>query len=135
MEKERSVKHIGDVVCAIIEMDDHFLIAQRPPGHPLEKKWEFPGGKVTEGESPSDAIQREIFEELDIIVEVRSPLTPNRHSYEHLTLTLIPFRCFIVEGIPQPLEHSQIAWVNEKTVGDYELSDADIPILEEYLSK
>ena len=128
------MKHIGDVVCAIIERDGYFLIAQRPAGHPLEHKWEFPGGKVVDGESPHEAIQREILEELAVVVEVHAALTPSFHAYQHLSLTLIPFRCSIPKGIAQPLEHSSIAWVNEKTVKEYQFAEADIPVLAEYLA-
>ena len=129
------MKHIGDVVCAIIEHDDHFLIAQRPPGDSLEFKWEFPGGKVTPGESADDAIKREILEELNTVIEIKTSLSPNEHSYENLSLNLIPFCCSIIKGSPQPLEHSFIAWVNKDTVKQYEFAEADIPILIEYLSK
>jgi 8-oxo-dGTP diphosphatase len=128
------MKHIGDVVCAIIEKDGYFLIAERPAGHPLEKKWEFPGGKIAAAESPQEAIKREIFEELQVIVGVNSALTPKSHSYEYLSLTLLPFRCSILEGMPQALEHSRIVWVNEQTVQTYHFAEADIPILEEYLA-
>ncbi|MBU1566350.1 MAG: (deoxy)nucleoside triphosphate pyrophosphohydrolase [Proteobacteria bacterium] len=129
------MNYIGNVVCAIIEADGHFLIAQRPAGHPLERKWEFPGGKIANGESPQEAIKREIFEELNVVVEVNSALAPNSHAYNYLSLTLIPFRCSLIEGTPEPLEHSNIAWVNEETVKAYQFAEADIPILGEYLSK
>jgi 8-oxo-dGTP diphosphatase len=128
------MKHIGNVVCAIIEKDGYFLIAERPAGDPLEKKWEFPGGKVAAAESPQQAIKREIFEELQVIVGVNSALTPKSHSYEHLSLTLLPFRCAILQGMPQALEHNRIVWVNEQTVQAYQFAEADIPILEEYLT-
>lgn len=127
------MNHIGDVVCAIIEDGDQFLIAQRPPNHPLAEKWEFPGGKVRQDESPSSAVKREILEELNTVIEVISPLTPNDHCYDHLSLTLIPFRCSIIEGYPSPQEHSRIAWVNAETATKYDFAAADIPILEEYL--
>lgn len=129
------MRDIGDVVCAIIENNNSFLIAQRPLGHSLENKWEFPGGKVLLGEDLRDAIRREIFEELNMVVEVHSQLTPNKHSYDHISLTLIPFRCFIISGSPQPIEHSQLAWVTKKSVEKYEFAEADIPILQEYLAQ
>ena len=125
---------IGDVVCAIIEKDGYFLIAQRPAGHQLARKWEFPGGKVADGESLHAAIKREILEELDVVIEVHSALTPSFHAYQHLSLTLIPFRCFVIRGIPAPLEHSNIVWVDEKTVREYQFAEADIAVLEEYLA-
>ncbi|MGW8158430.1 MAG: NUDIX domain-containing protein [Desulfoprunum sp.] len=99
------MKHFGDVVCAIIEQDDYFLIVQRPPGHPLELKCEFPESKVAPGESAENAIKREIFEELNAVIKIETSLSPYEHSYEHLSLNLIPFCCSIFEGSPEPLEH------------------------------
>lgn len=84
------MKNIGDVVCAIIESGDRFLIAQRASDHQLAGKWEFPGGKVGTDESYIEALRREILEELNIQVDIHSTLTPNNHSYPHLLLTLRP---------------------------------------------
>lgn len=128
------MNNIGDVVCAIIEKDEHFLVAQRPSGHPLENKWEFPGGKVDACETPSEALIREILEELAIKVDIKAPLTPHFHTYDHVALNLIPYICTISQGTPQPLEHKCIAWVTKESINSYELSEADIPILKEYLS-
>lgn len=130
---DRPMKHIGDVVCAIIEEKGRFLIAQRPSDHQLSNKWEFPGGKVRDGETPTNALKREINEELHLDIEIYNPLTPNNHSYPNFSLTLIPFRCSIIEGIPIPAEHQQIKWVTIDTVDSYDFSPADIPILNEYL--
>ena len=128
------MRDIGKVVCAIIEKEDRFLIAQRPSDHQLADKWEFPGGKVGEGEAPSEALKREIQEELKLQIEIGTSLTPNNHSYPDFSLTLVPFRCTITEGSPVPTEHQQIVWATTETAGNYEFSPADIPILEEYLS-
>jgi len=70
---------------------------------------------------------------ISVLVEVISPLIPVSHSYEHLSLTLIPFRCRVLEGNPQPLSHQSIEWVSAQTVSAYDFAEADIPILEEYL--
>ncbi len=128
------MKDIGDVVCAIIERNGKFLVAQRPPGHLLAGKWEFPGGKVSIGESSIDAVKREIQEELHLDIYVHSPLTPNHHIYSNFSLNLIPFLCTIKSGKPKLTEHQRIAWVTSATIKDYEMSEADIPILNEYLS-
>ncbi len=128
------MKHIGDVVCAIIERDGCFLIAQRPTEHLLAGKWEFPGGKISTGESPTEAIKREILEELHIDIDVHDPLMPNHHRYPTFSLNLIPFLCSIKSGTPQLTEHQQIAWVTSQSVKEYEMSEADIPILDEYLT-
>ena len=129
------MQHIGDVVCAIIEKDGYFLIAQRPAGHPIAGKWEFPGGKIISGEAASEAIQRELFEELGVSVAVHSALTPSFHAYEDLSVPLIPFRCSISKGVPEPLEHSNLAWINGNSAKEYPFAEADIPVLQEYLGK
>lgn len=128
------MKNIGEVVCAIIEQGNAFLIAQRPPDHSLAGKWEFPGGKVRHGEAVVEALKREIQEELKIKIEVHDSLPRNTHAYEDISLTLIPFRCTIIAGNPTITEHQDIAWVDADSIGKYEMSGADIPILQDYLS-
>ncbi len=127
------MEHIGDVVCAIIEQAGKFLITQRPASHQLAGKWEFPGGKIINGESAIEALEREIQEELNLKIKIHTPLTPIDHSYSNFSLTLIPYRCTITRGTPQLTEHEQLAWVTDDSVTNYELSEADVPILEEYL--
>jgi 8-oxo-dGTP diphosphatase len=124
--------HIGDVVCSIIERDGRFLIARRPAGRHLERKWEFPGGKVDPGESEASALERELHEELQIRVEILERLTPVEHDYADLSLRLIPFRCRIVEGSPIALDHEELRWITIDEASDYDFPEADAPILEEY---
>jgi 8-oxo-dGTP diphosphatase len=127
------MKNLGDVVCSIIESNGMFLLAQRPGGKALALKWEFPGGKVKQGESEKEALKREIKEELGIDIEATERLTPNSHSYSSFSINLIPYRCKIVKGKPYPMEHANIAWVNAESVNTYVMAEADLPILEEYL--
>ncbi len=129
------MKHLGDVVCSIIERNGECLLAQRPAGKALAHKWEFPGGKVNPGEAEKDALKREIREELGIDIELHDRLTPRFHQYETFTINLIPYKCSINNGEPTPHEHSRIAWVDPKSAEVYDLADADKPILREYLSK
>lgn len=124
--------HIGDVVCAIIERDGTFLIARRPAGRHLERKWEFPGGKAEPGESAQAALERELFEELRIRVEIVGLLTPVEHTYPERSLRLIPFRCRIVEGEPVACDHEELRWIGIDQAGGYEFPEADAPILDEY---
>ncbi|MBM3423754.1 MAG: (deoxy)nucleoside triphosphate pyrophosphohydrolase [Chlorobi bacterium] len=124
--------HIGDVVCAIIERDGSFLVAQRPEGKSLAFKWEFPGGKVEEGEPVLEALHREIREELGISVTVSAPLTPVFHAYTDFSLRLLPFLCVIRSGEPAAHEHHAIAWITLNTIGDYDFPEADLPVLDEY---
>jgi 8-oxo-dGTP diphosphatase len=127
--------HIGDVVCAIIEREERFLIARRSSGRHLAHKWEFPGGKVEPGESEVEALRRELLEELGVTVEMIERLTPVEHRYPDRSLRLIAFRCKIIEGAPQAGEHEELRWIGIDEARDYDFPEADIPILAEYRLK
>lgn len=125
-------RDIGDVVCAIIERDGRFLIALRREGRHLAGKWEFPGGKVHDGETAADALSREIHEELMVAVEIVEPLTPVTHSYPDISLRLIPFRCRIVGGDPVSCDHDELRWITIDEAVGFDFPEADAPILTEY---
>lgn len=127
--------HIGDVVCAIIERDGRFLIARRPAGKHLARKWEFPGGKVEAGESEVEALKRELLEELGVRVEILERLTPVEHRYPDRSLRLIAFRCRISAGVPDAGEHEALRWIGIDEACEYDFPEADIPILAEYRLK
>jgi 8-oxo-dGTP diphosphatase len=124
--------HIGDVVCAIIERDGKFLIARRREGRHLERKWEFPGGKAEAGESEFEALERELYEELRVRVEILERMTPVEHVYPELSLRLIPFRCRIEEGTPLACDHEELRWIGIEEASGYDFPEADAPILAEY---
>ncbi|NTV98535.1 MAG: (deoxy)nucleoside triphosphate pyrophosphohydrolase [Chlorobiaceae bacterium] len=126
--------HIGDVVCAIIEKEGLFLVAQRPEGKMMASLWEFPGGKVHENEPEETALHRELREELGVMVKIMQRLTPCYHEYRDFSLTLIPFRCMLAEGEPQALEHSALRWISPDDIPFYSFPAADLPVLEEYLA-
>jgi 8-oxo-dGTP diphosphatase len=129
------VPHIGDVVCAIIERNGLFLIAQRPEGKAMASLWEFPGGKVNRNESEENALLRELQEELGVTVNIMQRLTPCFHTYPDFSLTLIPYRCRLHENEPRALEHKALRWIRPDETGLYNFPDADMPILEEYLAQ
>lgn len=124
--------HIGDVVCAIIEREGSFLVAQRPEGKPLALKWEFPGGKVEEGEPALEALHREIREELGITITVSGMLKPVFYAYPDFSLRLLTFLCTIRSGEPRPREHLALEWISLDSIGDYDFPEADLPVLDEY---
>ncbi|NTW47245.1 MAG: (deoxy)nucleoside triphosphate pyrophosphohydrolase [Chlorobaculum sp.] len=126
---------IGDVVCAIIERDGRFLIARRPTGKHLARKWEFPGGKVEAGESEAEALERELLEELGVRVEIVERLTPVEHSYPDRSLRLIAFRCRIAAGVPDAGEHEELRWIDIDEASEFDFPEADLPILAEYRLK
>jgi 8-oxo-dGTP diphosphatase len=121
-----------DVVCGVIENTaGQFLACLRPAGKHLGGLWEFPGGKVDPGESPETALIRELREELAVVVEVGAALTPVIWVYGNRTIRLLPFRCKIVGGELQAIEHEQLLWCALKNFADLDWAAADVPILRE----
>ena len=119
------------VVCALIVRDGRVLIAQRPAGKHLALKWEFPGGKVEPGEEAAAALVREIREELGCEIDVTAALPSAVHRYERGEIELIPFICQLAVGSsePHPHEHTAVEWSRVCDLRDYDLAEADLPIV------
>lgn len=96
------------VAVGLVWEADRLLVQRRPPEGLLGGLWEFPGGKVEEGEEPAEAVRRELREELEIEVEVGEPLERVRHAYSHFRVTLHPYHARVVEGTPRA--RSAVAW-------------------------
>ncbi len=123
-----------DVVCALIENEFGQLFAcKRPKGAHLAGLWEFPGGKMEEGESASDALKREIVEELGITIHVGDALQFVEWDYGNVTIRLHPYRCRILAGSPQAKVHEDLRWCGPDEVDGLEWAPADRPILREWL--
>ena len=124
------------VVCAIIEDEaGRFLLAKRPEGKCLGGFWEFPGGKLEEGESLEAAIIRELQEELLIQTEVFEILEKVEHHDEKFSIRLIPCRARILSGIPTALEHSELGWFSKHEIDRSTLAPADVPVLAMLVAK
>jgi 8-oxo-dGTP diphosphatase len=120
------------VVCAVIQRPDgHVLAALRPPGKSLAEKWEFPGGTSEPDESPSDALIREIKEEMGVTIRLIASMTPVRHAYPDFAIELVPFLCEITSGEVMAHEHSELRWVSRTEAASLDWAAADIPILQE----
>ncbi|MCX7884867.1 MAG: (deoxy)nucleoside triphosphate pyrophosphohydrolase [Caloramator sp.] len=130
MEKEQK---IIKVACAIIERDGKILAAQRSENMILPLKWEFPGGKVNEGEEAEECIVREIKEELDINIGIKKKLTSYIHDYDNVSIELIPFVCYIISGKMKLKEHKDIIWDYPNNLLNLNWADADIKALNEYI--
>lgn len=117
--------------CALIDADNRILLAQRPEGKSLAGLWEFPGGKVEAGESPEDALIRELREELGIETKVAclAPLTFASHSYETFHLLMPLYVCRRFEGIPRSLEGQALKWVRARDLRNYPMPPADLPLI------
>jgi 8-oxo-dGTP diphosphatase len=115
------------VVAAVIERAGQILIGQRPKGDWNQMKWEFPGGKMETAESPRQALQRELSEELGIRADIGEELT--RYQYEYPgkpPIELIFFRVVKFSGEPRNLAFNQIRWETAARFPDYEFLDGDI---------
>jgi len=120
------------VSCAIIERDYCVLAAQRSRSMSMPLKWEFPGGKIMEGESPEVCLTRELIEEMSIHVAVNSPLPPTTHHYPAFTVTLFPFVCSIRSGTVTLHEHAAVTWLPPGDLSSLDWAEADRPVLESY---
>ena len=116
---------------ALIDVDGRVLLAQRPEGKSMAGLWEFPGGKVEDGESPEAALIRELQEELgiDTWASCLAPLTFASHAYEDFHLLMPLFACRKWEGIPMSKEGQALKWVRAADLSNYPMPPADIPLL------
>lgn len=121
------------VTCAIIEQDGLLLAAKRPLHKDQGGLWEFPGGKIHDGETAEQCIIREIKEELNIDIEPLKRLPHSVHSYPDKTIELIPFTAKIVDGTPRPNEHIAVGWFSPHHLMDLQWCQADLPILHFFL--
>jgi 8-oxo-dGTP diphosphatase len=126
-----SVPIVTVVAVALLDADNRILLAQRPPGKSMAGLWEFPGGKVHEGETPEAALIRELDEELGIDVRTSclAPLTFASHTYEKFHLLMPLYVCRTWRGRPTPREGQSLAWVAPQKLRDYPMPPADIPLI------
>ena len=118
------------VTAAIIESDDKILIAQRKSEDDIfGGLWEFPGGKIEDGETPEECMARELKEELDIEVEVGELITSNKHKYPHGYFELIAYRVKYISGEIVLNDHDDFKWVTIDEMDSFEFPPADIPII------
>jgi len=123
------------VVAAVIERNGTILCAQRGAGRALEGKWEFPGGKVEEGETFKDALIRELEEELSVRIVPGEPLMTVEHRYPDFSLTLHAYRAAIASGEPILGEHRDLRWLTPKELSSLDWAEADLPIVERLTTK
>ena len=116
---------------ALIDPEGRILLAQRPPGKSLAGLWEFPGGKVEPGETPEQALIRELKEEIGIDTwsSCLAPLTFASHSYPDFHLLMPLFACRRWQGIPSPREGHTRARVRPDRLRDYPMPPADLPLI------
>lgn len=118
------------VVCAIIIYNNKILITQRSETMKLPLKWEFPGGKVEKEENEKQALTREIKEELNIEILPQKRISSHVYDYGSFKINLIAYLCEYVSGEIKLLEHKNYKYVNLDELKNYDLAEADLPIIE-----
>lgn len=116
---------------ALVDVDGRVLIARRPPGKAMAGLWEFPGGKVQDGETPEQALVRELAEELGIDTRESclAPLSFASHRYDDFHLLMPLYVCRIWQGQPQAREGQTLKWVRARQLRDYPMPPADGPLV------
>ncbi len=116
------------VTAAIIINNGHILLTRRKSGQKLEGYWEFPGGKIEDGETVQSCLERELFEELGVITKAGSIIAESIYEYEHGVIKLIGIVTTLLEENITLSVHDKALWVPIKDIDKYKLSPADIPI-------
>jgi 8-oxo-dGTP diphosphatase len=124
------------VLVGLIE-DEHgrILINERRPGTHMAGFWEFPGGKLAAGETPRQALDRELAEELGIAVLDAEPFMQHRHDYPEKRVLLDVWRVLAFTGWPLGLEAQALAWVHPRDLMAFGLLPADRPIVDVLLRR
>ena len=126
-----SAKVVLVAACALIDADGRVLLAQRPPGKMMAGLWEFPGGKIEDGERPEETLIRELKEELSIVVSEAclAPLTFASHTYPEFHLLMPLYVCRRWEGTVTATEGQRLAWVKPNRLREYAMPPADEPLV------
>ena len=125
-----------NVVGAIIIKDGKILCAQRGETKALAFLWEFPGGKIEEDETPREALERELVEELRIEVAVaKTDFEQTSYEYDFGQVNLTTFLCTLTKGTPQLTEHTAIQWLKPSELASLDWAPADIPAVEKLMKQ
>ncbi len=130
-KKSSKTRILHVVACALIDRDGRVLLAERPKGRSMEGLWEFPGGKIEEGETPEKALIRELNEELGIDTSENclAPFTFASHSYEEFHLLMPLYICRKWKGHIIGKENQNLKWVKPNKLADYPMPPADVPLV------
>ena len=116
---------------ALVDIDGRVLVTRRPEGKHMAGLWEFPGGKIHDGETPEAALIREMREELaiDTAESCLAPLTFASHAYDEFHLLMPLYVCRRWKGTVTPLEGQELKWVRPNALRDYPMPPADAPLV------
>jgi len=135
MSENRGRKKRVDVAIAIIVKEGSVLICKRRLKDAFGGFWEFPGGKKEAEETLAACLRRELMEELGVTVRIGQALTPIRHDYPHLRVTLRPFVCQLLKDIPRPLASQRLKWVKPRQLTRHRFPPANVGLLREVVQE
>jgi len=117
------------VVTALMRRNGQVLLGLRPKGESLAGSWEFPGGKIDQGENPEQALKRELKEELDIDAEVAGLRLVQTHSYGERGVLLLFYDVNFWKGEPKNVYHEDLRWAAPEELETLQIPDANRNIL------
>lgn len=118
------------VVAAILQKEDKILIARKKQGKPLAGYFEFPGGKIEEGETPEESLIRELMEEMNIKIAVKEYIGESVYDYgNNKVISLLGYTAEIIDGEIKLSDHDIYEWVTLEQINNYKIAPADIPLI------
>ena len=129
MSEETSRRRKLVVAALVRDPSGRTLLSRRRDDQPMGGLWELPGGKVEEGESPVEALAREVEEELGVGCHVGSIFDVVFHRYQAFDLLMLVYACHL-DGEPRAVQVAEVAWVAPDRFADYPVLPADVPLVE-----
>ena len=121
--------HWIPVVAGFLKKGDLILVGQRPENHSLAGQWEFPGGKIESGESPEEALARELNEELGIEAEVGGLKLACTHNYGEINILILFYEILYWKGEPKAKHHLMLEWIKPEELKTRTIPEANKKIL------
>lgn len=118
-----------EVVAGLIKKNNKLLIARRTFPSELKGKWEFPGGKIEQNETPQEGLEREVFEELKMRVSAGEKIMSVRHEHSRGPINLQFYWAEWIEGEPVLTDHDMVAWVDIDELNQYDFAPADVVVV------
>ncbi|MBO8136760.1 MAG: (deoxy)nucleoside triphosphate pyrophosphohydrolase [Desulfotomaculum sp.] len=123
------------VTAALLIKDNRILIAKRRANDKLANKWEFPGGKIEDAETPEECLKREMKEEFQIEVTVGEYFGESVYSYDHGSIQLLAYWTYWKSGELIPTVHDDFKWVTIDELANFDFAPADIPLVNKLRSE